>query len=80
MAAADSVKAKIRNLIALANGTTAAEDENLTAAVNTLISGYGKGTTSTDLSAVDVYVADYLADELTVTTGALDRYERIIVS
>lgn len=40
---ADSVKAKIQNLIAKANETTGKNDTDLTSGVNSLIEGYGKG-------------------------------------
>lgn len=33
-----------------------------------------------DLSTLEVYVADFLADPPTVTEGALDSYHRVIVS
>lgn len=41
----------------------------------------GGGSGSVDLSAVDVYIADYQsAAELVVTAGAVDRYARLVVS
>lgn len=41
----------------------------------------GGGGGSVDLSAVDVYIADYQsAAELVVTAGAVDRYARLVVS
>lgn len=44
-------------------------------------SGSGGGGGSVDLSAVDVYIADYQsAAELVVTAGAVDRYARLVVS
>ncbi len=44
-------------------------------------SGGGGGSGSVDLSAVDVYIADYQsAAELVVTAGAVDRYARLVVS
>lgn len=44
-------------------------------------SGVGGGSGSVDLSAVDVYIADYQsAAELVVTAGAVDRYARLVVS
>lgn len=43
MATADSVKNKLRGLISKANGTTGRSDATVTAAVDALISGYGKG-------------------------------------
>lgn len=44
-------------------------------------SGGGGGGGSVDLSAVDVYIADYQsAAELVVTAGAVDRYARLVVS
>lgn len=34
-----------------------------------------------DLSAVDVYIADFTSDaDLTVTAGAVDKYARIVVA
>lgn len=44
-------------------------------------SGGSGGSGSVDLSAVDVYIADYQsAAELVVTAGAVDRYARLVVS
>ena len=43
MATADSVKAKMQGLIDSANAKTGASDATLTAAVNTLIAGFGSG-------------------------------------
>ena len=43
MATADSVKAKMQGLIDSANAKTGAGDATLTAAVNTLIAGFGSG-------------------------------------
>lgn len=43
MATAESVKAKIQNLIATANEATGNADADLTAAVNSLIAGFGTG-------------------------------------
>ena len=41
----------------------------------------GGGSGSVDLSAVDVYIADYQsAAELVVTAGAVERYARLVVS
>lgn len=37
-------------------------------------------TAGVDLSAIEIFVANYYSDELTVSIGALDKYERIIVS
>ena len=34
----------------------------------------------TDLNAVQVYVADFAHDEMTVTAGAVDKYARVVVS
>ena len=42
MATAQSVKAKIQGLIASANTKTGNTDENLTAAVNALMAGFGQ--------------------------------------
>lgn len=50
MATADSVKAKMQGLIDSANAKTGASDATLTAAVNTLIAGFGSGESEdTDL-------------------------------
>ena len=43
MPTADSVKTKLQGLIATANETTGGNDTTLTAAVNTLVGGYGQG-------------------------------------
>lgn len=43
MATAESVKAKLQNLITLANNTTGNTDATLTQAVNALIAGFGQG-------------------------------------
>ena len=43
MATAESVKAKINNLVAKANTKTNKSDKDLTSAVNSLIAGYGQG-------------------------------------
>lgn len=43
MATAESVKAKLQGLIDLANTTTGNTDADLTAAVNSLIAGFGQG-------------------------------------
>lgn len=42
---ADSIKAKIKNLIAKANSTTGKNDTDLTSGVNSLIEGFGSGET-----------------------------------
>lgn len=47
MVTADSVKAKIQNLISKANAKTGKSDVNLTNTINTLIGGYGKGEEAT---------------------------------
>lgn len=47
MATAESVKAKIQNLIDAANQTTGNKDTDLTTAVEALIAGYGKGDNET---------------------------------
>lgn len=44
MATAESVKAKIQSLIAKANTATGRADEDMTSAVNALVSGYGGGS------------------------------------
>ena len=50
MPTADSVKTKLQGLIATANETTGGNDTTLTAAVNTLVGGYGQGGGSTPSS------------------------------
>lgn len=41
----------------------------------------GTATFGSNLNAIEVYVADFnSADDLTVTTGAVDRYARVVVS
>lgn len=41
----------------------------------------GEASMGVDLGAVEVYVADFTAPgELTVTIGALDKYERVVMS
>lgn len=41
----------------------------------------GTATFGSNLNAIEVYVADFnAADDLTVTTGAVDRYARVVVS
>ncbi len=54
MATADSVKAKMQGLIDSANAKTGASDATLTAAVNTLIAGFGSGGGS---GASGIYMA-----------------------
>ena len=49
--------------------------EGFKAAVDGITSGGG-----VSLADIDVYVADFYADEVAVTAGALDVYKRIIVS
>ena len=34
----------------------------------------------TDLNAVNVFVADFAHDAMTVTSGAVDKYSRVVVS
>ena len=43
-------------------------------------SGGGGAGAGTDLSAVGVYIADFRAGELAVTTGAVDKYARLVVT
>lgn len=49
-------------------------------AMTAALAGVTAGTGGVDLADVDVYVADFYSDEVTVTAGALDVYKRIIVS
>lgn len=58
-------------------GTTAplSFPDGMAEAVRNIRSGGG------DLSAVDVYIADFTSDsDLTVTAGAVDKYARIVVA
>lgn len=58
-------------------GTTAplSFPDGMAEAVRSIQSGGG------DLSAVDVYIADFTSDsDLTVTAGAVDKYARIVVA
>lgn len=56
MATADSVKAKMQGLIDSANAKTGGNDSTLTAAVNTLIAGFGSGGGSSG-GARGIYMA-----------------------
>lgn len=70
-----------KRLASLKSGIEAKTGESytdLTAGVNALIAGYGSSGVSLD--SVAIYVGDYYADELNVEIGALDKYERIIVT
>ncbi len=67
---ADAIRAK--------GGTSAslAFPAGFASAIAAISSGGGS-----DLASIDVYVADYyVTDDITITTGALDKYKRIIVS
>ena len=58
-------------------GTTAplSFPDGMAEAVRNIQSGGG------DLSAIDVYIADFTSDaDLTVTAGAVDKYARIVVA
>lgn len=58
-------------------GTTAplSFPDGMAEAVRSIQSGGG------DLSAVDVYIADFTSDsDLTVTAGVVDKYARIVVA
>lgn len=68
-AVADAIREK--------GGTTAplSFPDGMAEAVRNIQSGGG------DLSAVDVYIADFTSDaDLTVTAGAVDKYARIVVA
>ena len=68
-AVADAIREK--------GGTTAplSFPEGMAEAVRNIQSGGG------DLSAIDVYIADFTSDaDLTVTAGAVDKYARIVVA
>ena len=59
-------------------GTTAplSFPDGMAGAIRSIQSGGGG-----DLSAVDVYIADFTSDaDLTVTAGAVDKYARIVVA
>lgn len=58
-------------------GTTAplSFPEGMASAIRSIQSGGG------DLSAIDVYIADFTSNaDLTVTAGAVDKYARIVVA
>ena len=68
-AVADAIREK--------GGTTAplSFPDGMAEAVRNIQSGGG------DLSAIDVYIADFTSDaDLTVTAGAVDKYARIVVA
>ena len=68
-AVADAIREK--------GGTTAplSFPAGMAEAVRNIQSGGG------DLSAIDVYIADFTSDaDLTVTAGAVDKYARIVVA
>ena len=68
-AVADAIREK--------GGTTAplSFPEGMAEAVRNIQSG------GSDLSAIDVYIADFTSDaDLTVTAGAVDKYARIVVA
>lgn len=52
--------------------------DGFSAAISGIKTGDGGGGVSLD--SVVVFVGDYYADELTVDIGALDKYERTIVT
>lgn len=62
MATAESVKAKIQNLIATANEATGNADTDLTTAVNSLIAGFGTGG-----GASGIYMAKITPSSATTT-------------
>ncbi len=68
-AVADAIREK--------GGTTAplSFPDGMAGAIRSIQSGGG------NLSAVDVYIADFTSDsDLTVTAGAVDKYARIVVA
>lgn len=71
MATAESVKAKLQNLLTLANGTTGNTDATLTAAVNALIAGFGQGGGGGGVSAIasGKFTPAENVLEVTVNTG-----------
>ena len=69
MPTADSVKNKLQGLIATANEATGSSDTTLTAAVNTLVSGYGQGSGGGEIakSIINKSVTSIDFDGLNVT-------------
>ena len=71
----DTGLTSIANAIRTRGGTSAAlaYPDGFTSAIDAIPSGGGA-----DLSGLDVYIADYLVDPPTITTGALNTLERRI--
>lgn len=74
MATADSVKAKLQGLIDAANAVTGTADTDMTAAVNSLISGFGGG--GADIKSMTVTPAEVVN---TVTLPELIGKQNVIL-
>lgn len=70
LSVADAIRAKTGDADPLA------WPDGFAAAISRIETGGG----GVSLADVDVYVADFYADEVAVTAGSLDVYKRIIVS
>ena len=74
------VEAILQNMLGANNALEPAQSRIEALLLEILAQGGGSSGGGTNLSAVDVFVGDYLSTtELTVTTGAVDRYRRIVV-
>lgn len=83
MPTAEKNKAALEGMIAKANAATGGTDTTLTAAMNTLIAGFGSGGGSggVSLENVSVLVADFAETEsLTVLSGTYYGTKQAIVS
>lgn len=58
------------------------EEKYLHAVYDTAMTGGGGGGSSggVSLNDIDVFVADYLNDDMDVIVGAIDKYQRVLVS
>lgn len=64
-------------LVAQSSGSTTQNGTVDTTLINSLTVNVGGGA---DLSALEIYIADFVADPPTVTDGALDGWRRCVVS